>query len=489
MNLPNQQGGGETPLGLTEELRARHADFSSTHVRFLEYLSSFPGGLEQSHFSPIHVADNFVPYAMQSWPLFLGADRRRRFEEATCAVSRLIRSVPQRFFDNDARRLGEFYPLSKAQMTLIASLMRTTGILEGATGRCDFLDTADGLKCVELNAGNVGGWQTTRYLDRIGQVPAVQTFLEQEAGEVFYRSPTRTLFKHFIDKGRALAKDGELNLCFAVGPASQIGLLEEFLRREYAAVLAALGEGLEGSLITCELSSLKVSGGQLQARGKRIHIIYETGFAQLTRPLLLALLAGKVLLYNGPTARVLGDKGNLALISEAAESDLFDEEERAAIKAWIPWTRRVVDGATDFKGERVFLPKWLITERQKMVLKARFSPGGKDVYVGRFIAPEDWAAIVQGAIKDGQWVVQEYLPSPPYLFLGESGCVLHDLVWGLFTFGDHFGGNFFRAQEQNPSSRGLVNATQGAGVGLVLEVEEVDRERPEYLEVSRGSGG
>lgn len=465
-------------MDLTDELRARHADLSSTHLHFLEFLARYPKGLERSHYAPIHVTDEFTPFPVQSWPVFLGAARRRRFEQAAGAVSRLIRSVPRRFLDNDPARLREFYGLSKEQAVLIAALTRSTGILDGAFARCDFLDTRQGLKCVELNAGNVSGWQTAKYLDRFARISAIRSFVEERPGEVLYRNPVRALFAHFIEEGRELAEAGELNLCFAVDSASHLGHWVGYLSQEYSAVLAASGDGLEGAFIACEVGALRAEKGALWARGRRIHIVHEPSFGRLTRPLLAALLAKKVHLFNGPTSRVLADKGNLALLSESVDSDLLSGEEQAAIKAWIPWTRRVVDGTTEFEGDEVHLPDWLIAERQRLVLKARFSLGGKEVHVGRFTPPESWAALVRHALAEGRWVVQEYLAAPPYLFLAESGCVLHDLVWGLFTFGERYGGNYFRVQEQSDRSRGVVNATQGASFGLILEVEgEADGDR------------
>jgi hypothetical protein len=459
-------------VNLDDSLARQHAGLSATHLQFLEFLQGYPPGREYSHFSPVHVSDEFTPFPVQSWPVFLGAQRRQRFERAAVATSRLIRSVPGRLLGGAPARLKEFYGLSADQAVLIASLIRSTGILEGAFARCDFLDTPQGLRCVELNAGNISGWQTAKYLERFAHVPAVRNFLGGLEHKVYYRNPVRELFTHFIGMGRDLAKEGELNLCFAVDSASHLGHWVPYLKEEYESVLAEVGEGLEGSLVACAVGALRAEDGVLKAEGRRIHIVHEPSFGRLTRPLLAALLAGKVRLFNGPTARVLADKGNLALLSESSDSDLLSAEERAAVEAWIPWTRRVVAGETDHRGEKVRFPEWLLERRADLVLKARFSLGGKEVHVGRFTPQERWNRLVAQALADGQWVVQEYLESPPYLFLARSGPALHDLVWGLFTFGnERYGGNFFRVQEKRPGGRGVVNATQGASFGLVLEVE------------------
>lgn len=464
-------------MDLTDELRARHVNLSSTQLEFLEFLAAHPRGFERSYYAPVHVTDEYTPFPVQSWPLFLGAELRSQFERAACSVSRLIRSVPQRFLGGNAERLRTFYGLSQEQAVLISTLIRTTGILDGAFARCDFLNTPGGLKCVEMNAGNVSGWQTAKYLDRFLRVPAIRSFLAERPGEVTFRSPIRALFSHFIEEGRDLADDGVLNLCFAVNASAELGQWVSYLSQEYSATLAATGKGLQGSLIACEVGELEAGQGVLRAGNRRVHIVHEPSFGRLTRPLLAALLAGKVRLYNGPTSRVLADKGNLAILSESVDSALLNAEERAAVEAWIPWTRRIVSGTTTFEGEEVHLPEWLLAERERVVLKARFSLGGKEVHVGRFTPPEEWAALVQTALEEERWVAQEFMEVPPYLFLSDAGCVPHDLVWGLFTFGNRFGGSFFRVQEQSRASRGVVNATQGASFGLVLEVRGEGEDR------------
>ena len=480
--MPRRQFAGRIPLARNypsevvliqnTESRVRLADLSTAQLRYLESLEEFPPGLEWSHYAPVHVSDEFTPFPVQSWPIFLGEARRQRFERAATAVSRLIRSVPKRFLGADPKRLQEVYGITREQSILISTLIRTTGILDGAFSRCDFLDTADGLSCVEMNAGNISGWQTARYLERFGRIPAIRRFAATEGeGTIAYRNPVRNLFAHFLEQGRPLAKDGELNLCFAVDSAALLGEWVPYLSSEYQWALKHHGGGLEGALVACPVSSLEAGGGVLRAGDHRIHVVHEPSFGRLTKPLLAALLARKVLLFNGPTSRVLADKINLALLSEAVGGEKLSAEESAAVDAWIPWTRRVRRGKAVVDGEEVRLPEWLLEERERLVLKACFSLGGKEVHVGRFTSPEQWQALVQQALEGERWIVQEFLESPPYTFLGRSGPALHDLVWGLFVFGERYGGNFFRVQECTDQSRGVVNATQGASFGLVLEVE------------------
>ena len=82
----------------------------------------------------------------------------------------------------------------------------------------------------------------------------------------------------------------------------------------------------------------------------------------------------------------------------------------------------------------------------------------------------DWERLLRKALADQGWIVQELVEARSHFFLDSGGNVVrHDLVWGLFSFGNTFGGGFLRLQ---PSDRGgVVNTAGGAEVGLLLEVE------------------
>jgi hypothetical protein len=73
-------------------------------------------------------------------------------------------------------------------------------------------------------------------------------------------------------------------------------------------------------------------------------------------------------------------------------------------------------------------------------------------------------------LAEKDWIAQEHVESRPYFFLDDSDeVVLHDLIWGLFAFGEIFGGVFLRLQPC--ANGGVVNTAGGAEVGLLLEIE------------------
>jgi hypothetical protein len=66
--------------------------------------------------------------------------------------------------------------------------------------------------------------------------------------------------------------------------------------------------------------------------------------------------------------------------------------------------------------------------------------------------------------------VQEHVESRPYLYqLGEQGSAVHDVIWGLFCFGNLYGGAFLRMLPKG-SGDGVINSARGATEGILLEV-------------------
>jgi hypothetical protein len=69
-------------------------------------------------------------------------------------------------------------------------------------------------------------------------------------------------------------------------------------------------------------------------------------------------------------------------------------------------------------------------------------------------------------------VVQDYLAPRPQVFqAGEEGWAWHDLVWGLYAFGDRYAGVLMRLLPRGESA--VINISRGARIGVVLEADPV----------------
>jgi hypothetical protein len=454
---------------------APEAPFSRAHDRFLEFVAANPEGLDPKAFQAIERRDDFFKYPMHPWPYFLDAGRSRELEAVNLGLARLVREVPRRLLGDDPARFAEHYGILPETARLCAMLIERTDALSGSVGRGDFILSDEGFKCCELNmAGNLGGIGTSVLAETYLGIPLLRRFLDESGYRIEAADQFRILFRHFLDEARRfdLAKDGALNAAFTfeVRPGEDWCAHADRLYRQ---VLAEEGGGLAGRLEVCADRDLSERRGELFLGDLPLQLVLDTQNGAVGRPLFLALLAGKARAYNGPVSQILSDKLNLALLSEHAGSGVFDADERRLIERHVPWTRRVARGFVDYRGERAYLPDLLLERREEMVLKLGTSMQGTDVHVGRATAPEAWDRHIRAALAGRTWLAQEYVEplSVPYQY-ADGGAGPHDVVWGLFVFGERPGGAFLRMQPQGDGGvGGVVNAQRGARLGLVLEVE------------------
>jgi hypothetical protein len=458
---------------LPPDLSAAHFDLSPMDLRFREVAAKDPELSRRSTFAELDQRHPLLRYRRQSWPTFISRRKVDEFGGLSTALSRLIRSIPERVFGNDARRIARFYGIDESYVQLM--LASPTGIA-GALSRGDFLHTRDGFQCVEFNmTSSLGGWETSILAGMLFRVPAIVRFLHENDLRVSFRNTLRLLFQHAVREAQEkLAYDGkEVNV--AIGSREAPGVVSEAARRflayEYQAALAELDASLTGTLTVCGYDEILEQKGTLRLRdGRRLHGLIEWHTDWTDSAVFRSFKQGHLVLFNGPVARVLSDKRNLAILWENAESDLFDAAERELIQQHIPWMGRVLPGTVSYRGERVSLEQHVLARREGLVLKKARSLGGEHVILGRFTPPAAWKASLQSALPAGDWVVQDYVESLPYLFQdGEEGCSSHDIVWGPFVFGATFAGAILRVQPR--ALEGIVNLTRGASEGILLEID------------------
>lgn len=468
-----------------------HDRWSEVNREFREFAERNPEFLRRESFAAVCDDPALRKLHLQPWPLFAGSDRVRELEALTLGVDRLVKSVFERFLDNDPERIAAYYRADDAGLgmdesgplalemseEMVMLLMEEPSGIAGAPSRGDYVETERGLACIEFNCGSgLGGLPNNAIAERHLEGPAVRRFLGERGLRARGPDTMAALFRHSLDDTARIGawKGGEFNVAILVRPHDddQVALTDPVLcDRELRRVLEERGVP-GGRVFLCGPEDLAEAGGGLRVDGHPVHVVVEqhNGSADL-RAVFRHFKRGHLNLFSGPITTLLGDKRNLALVSENAESAEFTAAERDLIARHVPWTRRVLPGRTTFRGRAVRLPDDLAELRDDLVLKKATSLGGRHVYIGRFCPDDEWRALVARALREEDWVVQEYLDPVPYAFLhGEAGVARYDTIWGLFAFGDHFGGAFLRVQLRAGESAGVVNTAQGAEVGILLEV-------------------
>ncbi len=472
------------------EAKPVHARWSEANREFLEFVERNPECLDRASFAPLYHDPALRSVSIQPWPLFFDPARLREVGEMAVGIDRLMKDALERFLENDPATIARYYgtrgsmdgtPTLSEQFTedLVTLLVEEPNGVRSAYSRADYLDTRDGLKLLEFNCGGfIGGLRADNICKRYLECEPIERFLRESGRRARPMGICRALFRHVVDETVRLGAwtGGDFNVAMVIHPNPPEVVDEhsaEAYTRDLCDVLDEHGPAAGGRVFLCSLEEIEAGRGWATLHGQPVHAVIEqhSGDGDI-RPVFRAFKMGMVNLFSGPINGILTDKRNLVLLSEHVDSDDFTQRERALIEQYVPWTRRALPGRTTFRGQPFSLPADLATRREDLVLKKGWSWGGDFVVVGRYRTPDEWDQAIARALWEEDWVVQEYLETTPYCFQNaHAGAVPHGLVWGLFVFGERFGGVYLRMQTEGRGD-GVVNAHQGADAGAGLALVE-----------------
>ena len=456
----------------SEAMAAAHRELSAVDLAFREEARRSPELLDRETFRPMGPDGELVEKPLQPWLTFLGPDKRAELGRASVGLCRLVKSLPARLFGGDAAAMSRYYGIPAPVVEL--ALAEPNG-LSSLLARGDFISTAQGFRCIELNmSSRIGGWETAVIVERAAHLPPVARFLARQGVAARATDTLAELFRHVVREaqGKGLLAGGELNLAIARNrrePRRKPGLLAWF-NRELRTACDELAAGAASRVFEANPDDLVLWQESLYSGRTRVQAVIVWA-DETPKPVYRSFKSGKIALFNGPAELLLSNKRNLALLStHAAEAGFLSAEERELVERHLPWTRELTPGRPlDFRGEAVAADELLARRREELVLKQGVSYGGLEVAIGRFTDPARWLELGRRALAQGGWVVQELAESLPYLYqTGERGCAPHDVIWGPFVFGDRYAGAFLRLQPK--SAADVVNLTQHATQGAIVDV-------------------
>jgi hypothetical protein len=220
---------------------------------------------------------------------------------------------------------------------------------------------------------------------------------------------------------------------------------------------------------------LQYKGGKLYHKGFRVNLIYRSvAFGELLERLdevqdfLRAYKEKAVCVANSLRSSLVSSKSIFSLLTTPEFERFFTENENAMKTQHLPWTRCLSD-AEDFYGHRkVFLIDFLKDEKDAVVLKpVGPSRGARRVAIGRETPDGDWNAIVDRALKEQDWVIQEQIPVPtmtvPEVVNQKLDLVYKKFNFNMLVFGGKYAGGFVRLSDES-----VVNVATGGGLMPVL---------------------
>lgn len=330
------------------------------------------------------------------------------------------------------------------------------------TARWDAFMTPQSLKFVELNAESPAGIaygdvMTDIYLG----LPFVEKFRSRYRLQPF---ATRTfLLRHLLQTYREWqgerAKRTVPNV--AIVDWREVATWNEFeLLQEYFT-----SQGVP--TVVCDPRELSYDGNALRRGDFDIDLVYKRILTNdvLQRPdevraLVQAYEQHRVCLINSFRAKLIHKKSLFAILTHEQHEGLFTAGELEVIRQHIPWTRRIEETTTLYRGQRIDLLDFINRHKDDFVIKPNDEYGGKGVTLGWQTPADRWEQLIHQA-KTDFYLVQERVPIPresfPYY---ENGLRFADLIVDLnpYVFGPEIGGVLTRL-----SALALANVTAGGG--------------------------
>jgi len=334
--------------------------------------------------------------------------------------------------------------------------------------RLDSFVTPSSYQYVELNAETpAGGAYADRLTETFLEIPAVQRFQERWTLTPFHTG--RRLLATLLDCYREAGGQKEKPTIAVVDYEDVPTRVEHHMVREYF-------ESRGCPTLVCDPRHLAHEGGRLHHEGRTIDIVYKRLLVNEllerrdeVRPLVEAGRERAAVIVNPFRCKPIHKKAIFAVLTDDAVQGLFNDKERAAIRAHVPWTRRVQEGHSERGGEEVDLPAFILANRERLVMKPNDEYGGKGVFIGWEMSDADWANALAEALESS-FVVQERVDVMRQEFPLLSSDEGSDRDRGKVQFGEFvvdldpyvFGGEV-EGFLTRLSATSLANVTSGAG--------------------------
>lgn len=170
--------------------------------------------------------------------------------------------------------------------------------------------------------------------------------------------------------------------------------------------------------VICTPQELEFSNNRLSVNGQEIDIVYKRLLVNEYLPiieeypaLLNAYRAGAICMVNSFRSKLIHKKALFAVLTDERHAALFSAAELAAIRAHVPWTRIVRDEQSDYENAPVDLLEFIRHNSERLVLKPNDDYGGHGITIGWNVDQGEWDDAIEAALKDGDYLVQERVPT------------------------------------------------------------------------------
>ncbi len=405
-----------------------------------------------------HVLFGDRPMAHSLRPTFLTEAQYAEVQETVYLIREAVLNIASAFF-NDERVLREELGMEAWEIELAS--IPTNVIRLSANARMDAFMTEGSFKFVEFNGESPAGIAYIHELAKMyRELPLFQRFEEQFP--VRFVSPLEHTLFAFLLIYHEQFEGEELQPSFAIVDHLDGPTIHEFqLIKQYMERLGYPCEIVEPQALDCR-------DGWIYANGRKIDILYRRllmnefyAIKDECAAYLEGYRAQKTCYLNSFRAKLVHKKAILALLTDEQYTHVLDVPQREAVRAHIPWTRRLREQTTSFRGLTIDLVEFVRANRRYFVIKPNDAYGGAGVTLGFAADQSEWDDAIEQGLAHGH-VVQETVDihREPFLVQTDHGWERVPTIIDLDPYinGPLMGGCLTRTSATN-----LANVTAGGG--------------------------
>jgi len=401
-------------------------------------------------------------FPVNPWPFFVSTQLVSSMQEMNANILPLTYKAVRAVFADDPMKMAAAMNVDPVLCSFLLNGVDFSDICF----RTDAILTGDGLKLIEVNVGtSIGGWQIQWMEETFRQFEGYRDFFDRHTATC--RNTPVTFFKFLIESAAKVARGAKINILVKVLKGFDPCAYGSFLQQYITAAIQA-------SAVDCEIGfyaafdELDVTREGAFHRGRRIHLVTFGDLSNELGPsvgLLRSIFTGKTACPDFPTYGLLADKRNMALLHHAAQHGMLSEREAELVRRYLPKTF-ILGGPLSSQA----VHDEVLEHKDAYVVKQCNGMRGIEVHVGRFVSDEGWREIIGNLREPNLWIAQEYCESKK--FYGHSGDSrdVFNFVWGVFQFGERFGGSWIRMMPENDKKYdGVINSARGAEECIVFE--------------------
>jgi uncharacterized circularly permuted ATP-grasp superfamily protein len=171
--------------------------------------------------------------------------------------------------------------------------------------------------------------------------------------------------------------------------------------------------------------------------------------------------AQKTCYLNSFRTKLVHKKSIFSFLTDPKYTNILNTLELQTIRQHIPWTRKLRDTKTMYRGRMIDILEHTLLNKQKFVIKPNDEYGGKGVVLGFQSTDDEWSNAITYGLEHG-YVVQETvdISKEPFMMKTEGGWQEIPTVVDLDPYlnGPLMGGCLVRTSSSN-----LANVTAGGG--------------------------